>query len=124
MRVKLQMNTTFLNQVKEKLAGRCSMLVKAGELVASEVEENFRQRGRPKWAGNRPLVKTGKMKSEATKVRLQGNLVQIGQDLDSLPYAGFINNGTHKMPSRPFMGIPNLAASIVKLFKDHIFGGR
>jgi phage gpG-like protein len=123
MRVKLVLITTFLDQVKEKLLDRHSLLAKTGELVSGEVEENFRQKGRPKWAGNRPLVKTGKMKSQATKVRTQGNLVHIGEVLDSLPYPSFIHNGTRRMLARPFMGIPNLAASLLKLFRDHILGG-
>ena len=123
MTVSLGKILDVFNTVRNKLADKTQMLQSLGTFVASEVEESFRQRGRPRWAGNRPLVKTGKMKSEALKVRTEGNLVHIGEVLDSLPYASYIHNGTKRMPARPFMCIPNLAAGIVKLFKDCILGG-
>lgn len=123
MSIKLESDLTTLNQTADNLADKPTLLRQAGTFVAGEVEENFKQRGRPKWAGNRPLVKTGRMKSEALKVRTEGNLVHIGEDLDALPYASYIHNGTKRMPARPFMSIPNLAAGIVKLFKDCILGG-
>lgn len=123
MSIRLDSNLETLNQASGRLADRPTLLRQAGVFVAGEVEENFKQRGRPKWAGNRPLVKTGKMKSEALKVRTEGNLVHIGEVLDSLPYASYIHNGTKRMPARPFMSIPDLAAGIVKLFKDCILGG-
>lgn len=123
MSIKLERVTEMFDQAWRKLANKSTLLQSAGLFVAGEIEENFRQRGRPRWAGNRPLVKTGKMKSEAVKVRTEGNLVHIGEVLDSLPYANYIQNGTKKMSARPFMSIPNLAINLVKLFKDYILGG-
>lgn len=123
MRIKLDIVTDFLDHARAKLADRHPMLLRAGELVAGEIEENFRQRGRPRWAGNRPLVKTGRLKSEATRFRTEGNLVHIGEVLDSFPYASILHNGSKKMPARPYLYIPNLVAGLVRLFKDHILGG-
>lgn len=123
MSVRIERNLEKLNQAFGKLSDKPNLLRQVGMFVADEVKENFKQRGRPKWAGNRPLVKTGKMKSEALKMRTEGNLVHIGEVLDSLPYATFVHNGTKRMPARPFMIIPNLVTSLVKLFKDNILGG-
>lgn len=123
MSVRIERNLEKFNQAFGKLSDKPNLLRQVGMFVADEVEENFKQRGRPKWAGNRPLVKTGKMKSEALKMRTEGNLVHIGEVLDSLPYATFVHNGTKRMPARPFMIIPNLVTSLVKLFKDNILGG-
>jgi phage gpG-like protein len=123
MNIRLERVLDAFDAVRGKLADKTSMLRGIGMFVSGEVEENFRQRGRPRWAGNRPLVRTGRMKSEAVRMRTQGNLVHIGETLDSIPYANFIHDGTKKMPARPFMVIPKLVAGLKSFVKEHILGG-
>ena len=112
------------NAVRNKLADKTQMLQSLATFVAGEVDQNFRQRGRPRWAGNRPLVKTGRMKREAVTAKVEGDKVTVGQGLENVTYATFIQFGTRKMPARPFMDAPDLAAGLVKTIREWIFGGQ
>lgn len=124
MKIKLTMATKLLDKIRGRLADKSEMLRSIGGFVAGEIEENFRQKGRPRWAGNRPLVRTGRMKREATTVKLEGSKVQVGNGLNAVPYATWINDGTRKMPARPFMNVPDLASGAVRIIRESLFGRR
>ena len=123
MTVSLGKILDVFNTVRNKLADKTQMLQSLGTFVASEVEESFRQRGRPRWAGNRPLVKTGRMKREAVTTKVEGNRITVGQGLENVTYASFIQFGTRKMTARPFMDVPDLATGAVKTIREWFFGG-
>jgi HK97 gp10 family phage protein len=123
MNVSLEKILDIFTAVRNKLTDKTRMLQNLGTFVAGEVDQNFRQRGRPRWAGNRPLVKTGRMKREAVTTKVEGDRVTVGQGLGNVTYASFIQFGTRKMTARPFMDVPELAAGAVKTIREWIFGG-
>lgn len=122
MKIKLSISTNLLNSISERLADKSGVLRNLGGFVAREIDENFRQGGRPRWAGNRSLVRTGRMKREAVTVKLDGSKVHVGDGLKAIPYAAWINDGTRKMPARPFMSVPDMARGAVKTIRESLFG--
>ena len=65
-----------------------------------KTSRNVRERKRSK--GRALLVRSGKMRADIKKRKVSFSKVIVGTR--SIPYAGFINDGTSKMPQREFIG--------------------
>lgn len=59
-------------------------------------------RERKRSVGRALLVRSGKMRSDIKKRKISFNKTIVGTR--SIPYAGYINEGTSKMPKREFIG--------------------
>lgn len=65
-----------------------------------KTSRSARERKRSK--GRALLVRSGKMKSDIKKRKISFHNITVGTR--SIPYAGYINDGTPRMPQREFIG--------------------
>ena len=66
------------------------------------------------------LVDSGRL-SQSIRKQIQGRRVVVGSQ--GVPYAQFLQNGTNRMPARPFIGISpedrrDIHSAMVEYFKD------
>jgi len=59
-------------------------------------------RERKRSTGRALLVRSGKMRADVKKKKISFNNITVGTS--SIPYAGYINEGTPRMPKREFIG--------------------
>lgn len=117
-------NCQAMKEVLANLKNQTKMLFEVGKVIADEVVENFRQRGRPRWKGNANLQKSGKLKNSATSVKVNGSMAVVGDDLEKIPYAKAHELGKGKTPKRSFMKLPSgIADKVKKVVVQILFGG-
>lgn len=113
-----------MKNILHNLKNHAKMLSAVGKVIAYEVSENFRQRGRPRWKGNASLQKSGKLRNAATSVKVNGSMAVVGDDLDKIPYAKAHELGKGKLPKRSFMKLPaSVSEKIRTVVQKILFGG-
>lgn len=113
-----------MKNILHNLKNHAKILSAVGKVIADEVAENFRQRGRPRWKGNATLQKSGKLRNAAKSVKLNGSMAVVGDDLDKIPYARAHELGKGKLPKRSFMKLPaNVAENIARVVQKILFRG-
>lgn len=113
-----------MKNILQNLKNHAKLLSAVGKVIADEVAENFRQRGRPRWKGNVNLQKSGKLRNAATSVKVYGSMAVVGDDLERIPYAKVHEFGNGKLPKRSFMKLPaSVAEKIRRVVQKILFGG-
>lgn len=135
-----------LQGVEALLANPTPVMERIGDLLRDQTIDAFlRERdpvnGRP-WAAlspvtlaikrrlgqpSRKLVATGKLLQEVFRVRPRISFGRVAYDLNGVPYAGYHQTGTRRMPRRRFFGlsteiVEKIDALVVNAIDDALSG--
>lgn len=106
-----------INRIAHGLQQPDMLMGALAETLFNEVKNNFAAQGRPAWAALAPSTVASKKKRgvksgigydsgdmfKSLHPSHSGHTATVGT---SMPYAGFFNSGTIKMPARKFMVVP------------------
>ena len=133
--------------LRDKLDDFSPVLTDIGSLIEEGLAKNFETQGYGSWAalsastqaskergdyaGMPPLVRTGDLKAALTerdapghKFIVEPNSLTVGVLGDAIPYAGYLDSGTGRMPARMLITVtPGTLEKIVQAILDWLSVG-